>query len=58
MFVSTDTGENMTEVVGNGSSARESIWFGLHDHERPCNREITVGVRFNCAQTSFANIEC
>jgi hypothetical protein len=58
MFVSTDTGGNMAEVVGNGSSAQESIQFSLHDHERPHNREITVGVRFNHAQTSFANIKC
>lgn len=58
MFVSTDTGGNTTEVVGIGSSARESIRFGLHDHRRPRNREIAVGVGFNHAQTSFANIKC
>jgi hypothetical protein len=58
MFVSTDTGRNTTEVVGNRSLAWESIWFGLHNHGKPHNRGITVGVRFNRAQTSFANIKC
>jgi hypothetical protein len=57
MFISTDTGGNTTEVVGNGGSARKSIRFGFHDRRRPRNREITVSVKFNHAQTFLANIK-